>query len=100
MSRNLILCFDGTNNQFGPEDTNVVRLARVLERDSKIQKFYYDPGVGTLPEPGLFFWLGKKFSTWFGLAFGLGLSRKIQEAYCYLMEVWEPGDKVFLFGFS
>src|SRR5438093_419028 len=35
-----------------------------------------------------------------GLAFGAGLSWKIQEAYCYLMRFWEPGDQVFLFGFS
>jgi uncharacterized protein (DUF2235 family) len=100
MPKNLVLCFDGTNNQFGPEDTNVVRLARVLDRNPATQRFYYDPGVGTLPEPGLFLPIARKFSTWFGLAFGLGMNRKIQEAYCYLMDVWEPGDNVFLFGFS
>ncbi len=100
MSKNLVLCFDGTNNQFGPEDTNVVRLVKVLDRDPAQQRLYYDPGVGTLSEPGLFLPIVKKFSTWFGLAFGLGMSRKIQEGYCYLMDVWEPGDNVFLFGFS
>jgi uncharacterized protein (DUF2235 family) len=98
--RNLVLCFDGTNNQFGIENTNVVRLAQVLDRDPLRQRFYYDPGLGTLPEPGIVTWLGKKISDICGLAFGAGLTWKVLEAYSYLMEMWEPGDKVYLFGFS
>ena len=98
--RNLVLCFDGTNNEFGREDTNVVRLVRVLDRNPIAQRLYYDPGVGTLPEPGIFLPAAKTLSAWFGLAFGSGLTRKIREAYGYLMNYWEPGDKVFLFGFS
>jgi uncharacterized protein (DUF2235 family) len=100
MGRQLVVCFDGTNNEFGPENTNVVRLVQALERDPSTQRLYYDPGVGTFPEPGWVTWLGKKASEWLGLAFGAGLSWKLQEAYCYLMEMWEPGDRVFLFGFS
>ena len=100
MPRKLILCCDGTNNEFGPENTNVVRLVQVLNRDPEEQRLYYDPGVGTLPEPGTVTWLGKKVSDILGLAFGAGLTWKVQEAYCYLMEMWEPGDQVFLFGFS
>ena len=53
MERNLIVCFDGTSNQFGANDTNVVRLVQALERCDERQIVYYDPGVGTLPEPGL-----------------------------------------------
>jgi uncharacterized protein (DUF2235 family) len=98
--RNLVLCFDGTNNQFGPEDTNVVRLVRVLDRNPAAQRLYYDPGVGTLPEPGLLLPVAKTFSDWLGLGFGLGLSRKISQAYEYLMNTWEPGNRVFLVGFS
>jgi uncharacterized protein (DUF2235 family) len=30
----------------------------------------------------------------------LGLSRKIIQAYTYLVDFWEPNDRVFLFGFS
>jgi len=100
MSRNLVICCDGTNNQFGPENTNVVRLVQELERDPSKQHVYYDPGVGTLPEPGVWTWLGKKLSDLWGLAFGAGISWKVGEAYSFLMDYWEPGDKVFLFGFS
>jgi uncharacterized protein (DUF2235 family) len=100
MPRNLIICCDGTSNEFGRENTNVVRLIQVLDRDPGKQRLYYDPGVGTLPEPGWVTWAGKKISDVAGLAFGAGLSWKVEEAYTYLMDIWEPGDQVFLFGFS
>ncbi len=61
MARNLIVCFDGTNNQFGAHDTNVVRLVQALERGGDRQIVYYDPGVGTLPEPGLLTQLASAF---------------------------------------
>lgn len=100
MPRNLIVCFDGTNNEFGHENTNVVRLVQVLERDPYQQRLYYDPGVGTMPEPGIRSRIGGKLSEVAGLAFGAGLMRNVEEAYTFLMETWEPGDRVFLFGFS
>jgi uncharacterized protein (DUF2235 family) len=100
MPKNLVICCDGTNNQFGPENTNVVRLIQALVRDPARQRLYYDPGVGTLPEPGAWTALGKKISTVFGLAFGGGIFWKVQEAYKFLMDEWEPGDRVFVFGFS
>ncbi len=98
--KNLILCFDGTNNQFGPENTNVVRLIQILDRDSTKQRLYYDPGVGTLPEPGVRGRINSAWSKLKGLGFGAGLLSKVQEAYAYLMEYWEAGDNVYLFGFS
>jgi len=100
MSRNLVVCFDGTNNQFGSENTNVVRLVQSLLRDPAKQWLYYDPGVGTMPEPGVFTKLGKRLSEVWGLAFGAGFTGKVEEAYTWLMDSFEPGDQVFLFGFS
>jgi uncharacterized protein (DUF2235 family) len=100
MPRNIVICCDGTNNEFGPRNTNVVRLIQSLDRDPRRQLLYYDPGLGTLPEPGVWSFIGKKISLIFGLAFGAGLSWKVGEAYAYLMNHWEPGDHVFLFGFS
>ena len=98
--RNLIVCFDGTSNEFGRENTNVVRLVQSLVRDPQRQLVYYDPGIGTLPEPGLFTGFGKKLSEIAGLAFGAGLNGKITGGYRYLMENWRPGDRIFVFGFS
>ncbi|HVO92631.1 MAG TPA: DUF2235 domain-containing protein [Terriglobales bacterium] len=50
LRRNLTICCDGTNNQFGSENTNVVRLVQALNRDPQRQRVCYDPGIGTLPE--------------------------------------------------
>ncbi len=100
MPRNLVICCDGTNNQFGTNNTNVVRLVQVLDRDPTKQSLYYDPGVGTLPEPNAFTASQKWLSKVMGLAFGAGLQSKVGQAYGYLMEEWEPGDRVYLFGFS
>jgi len=100
MPRNIVICCDGTNNQFGPENTNVVRLVQVVEHDAQAQLVYYDPGVGTLPEPGLWNRLAARISILWGLAFGAGLERNVEEAYSFLMDFYEPGDRVFLFGFS
>jgi uncharacterized protein (DUF2235 family) len=100
MSKNIVICCDGTNNQFGSNNTNVVRLVEVMNRNPKEQIIYYDPGVGTLPEPGFVTKVGKKFSEIMGLAFGLGLTRKISEAYSFLMDHYEAGDSIYLFGFS
>ena len=100
MGRNLIIACDGTNNQFGTENTNVVRLIQCLDRSVDRQIIYYDPGVGTLPEPGWVSWAGKGLSKVAGLAFGAGLKWKVSQAYRFLMDYWVPGDKVFLYGFS
>lgn len=100
MSRNLVVCCDGTNNQFGPENTNVLRLVEVLVQDPQRQLVYYDPGVGTMPEPHLLTRIGRTISKWMGLAVGAGLMRNVEEAYTFLMQNWEPGDRVYLFGFS
>ena len=100
MPRNVVICFDGTSNQFGPTSTNVGRLVRVLAFENDAQIIHYVPGVGTLPEPGFATRIGQKFSVLSGLAFGSGLTRIVEEAYSYLMDFWEPDDRVFLFGFS
>jgi uncharacterized protein (DUF2235 family) len=99
MSRNIVICCDGTNNQFEYENTNVVRLVQSLRRTTD-QLVYYDPGVGTLPERGLVTSAGRTISQWWSLAFGTGLKQNVEEAYSYLMDFWEPGDRVYLFGFS
>ena len=86
--KRIALCFDGTWNKAEQEvSTNVARLSKVIER-SEQQLAWYDTGVGT--------------SQWEKLrgAFGFGLSRNIQQGYMYLSLTYEPGDQIFLFGFS
>lgn len=98
--RNLVLCCDGTSNQFGRKNTNVVRLLQCLCRNPAEQMIYYDPGVGTLPQPNRVSRLAKWWSKTTGLAFGTGLTADVLEGYAYLMQQWAPSDQVFIFGFS
>lgn len=98
--KNIIICLDGTGNQFGENLSNVVNLFRMLERTPGKQIAYYDPGVGTMGDPAYKTVIGRKLNKILGLAFGQGLMNNLIEAYTFLMEHYEDGDKVFIFGFS
>ena len=98
--KNVVICLDGTGNQFKQENTNVVKLFRVLARDPQTQVAYYDPGVGTLADPSYKTPIGKKINKALGLAFGRGLTKNIEQAYAYLMEQYAENDRIFIFGFS
>ncbi len=100
MSKNIIICCDGTGNQFGEANSNVVKLFSVLDKNDPNQIAYYDPGVGTMTESLLKVTLGQRFQIMQGLAFGYGLAENVEQAYQFLMENYEKGDKVYLFGFS
>ena len=99
MPRNLVICCDGTNNKFDVANTSVVRIVEVAVQDTT-QLVYYDPGVGTLPEPGMWSRFGKKLSEIVDLAFATDIDRRVAIAYEHLMDAWQPGDQVFIFGFS
>ena len=98
--RNLIVCLDGTDNQFSARNTNVVRLFQCLDRDPARQVAYYDPGVGTVWEPGTLSRTSQKIQMVLGLAFGLGVTGKVADAYVFLMQTYRPGDRVYILGFS
>jgi uncharacterized protein (DUF2235 family) len=95
MSKNIVLCADGTwNTPDGPSvgitDTNVRKLYMALTNDASQLK-YYDSGVGTDGTP---------LDHLIGGAMGEGLFQKLQDCYEFLGNVYDPGDKIFLFGFS
>ena len=101
--KNIIVCCDGTGNEFAAKDSldgnsNVVKLYTALRLDVN-QVAYYHPGVGTLGDPtrkGI----AREWSVIKGLAFGYGFRDNVLDAYRYLMQHYAAGDKVFLFGFS
>ena len=99
MPKNIVVCLDGTGNQFKEDNSNVVKLFRTIVRSTD-QVAFYDAGVGTLADPQFRTPVGKRFSKWLGLGLGIGLLKNVEEAYSYLMERYEPGDRIFLFGFS
>ncbi len=97
MPKNIIICCDGTGNEYGQHNTNVVKLYEAIVRDAN-QIAFYDPGVGTFSILGRE--LGRRVGIVLGKAFGAGVQQNIEDAYRYLMDRYEPEDKVFLFGFS
>ncbi len=44
--RKIIICCDGTGNEYGKNNTNVVETYALAKR-SATQVTFYDPGVGT-----------------------------------------------------
>jgi len=102
--KNLVVLCDGTANQVSLySHTNLVRLARCLDKSAgpaKRQVVFYDPGLGTEGSPAALTWVGRQVTQLLGLMFGYGLSKNIADAYAFLMWNYEPGDRIYIFGFS
>lgn len=98
--RNIIVCCDGTANEFAANKTNVIKLYSVLDQDPKRQIAYYHPGLGTMEPAGALTTFSRKVTKLLGMAVGYGLSNEIRDAYVFLMREFRQGDKLFLFGFS
>ena len=101
--KRIVVCCDGTGNEFAGVDatdsnSNVVKLYTALQLDYE-QYAYYHPGVGTMGDPtkkGI----GRAWSMVKGLAFGSGFEENVLDAYRYLMQHYNSGDRVYIFGFS
>lgn len=100
MSKNVVLCLDGTNNEYGPRNTNVVRLFELLDNGPEHQVAFYDPGIGTFSARPFLSRAARGVMKVLGMAFGVGLTANLKDAYRYLMGAYEPGDRVYVFGFS
>src|SRR5580704_6015550 len=99
MTKNIVICCDGTGNQYGSANSNVVKLYWTLSAALK-QTAYYHPGVGTMGARSALTVAGKWWTKVRGLAFGYGFSDTIADVYSFLMEEFNPGDSIFIFGFS
>lgn len=98
-TRQIVICCDGTGNQFSTHPTNVIRLWRSLARDQD-QVTYYDPGVGTLTDAHALTRVRKWFYRMLDGAIGSSVRDNALEAYSFLMARYEPGMQIYLFGFS
>lgn len=96
--KRLIVCCDGTWNR--PDEvsqgvaapTNVAKISLALAEEDDAgnpQLLHYEAGVGT-----------RRGEQLLGGAFGVGLSRNVQQCYRFLVDNYEPGDKLYFFGFS
>ena len=92
MGRKIILLSDGTGNGAAKRNkTNVWRLYDALDLHQPDQFAFYDDGVGSqefLPLKLL------------GGAFGYGLKRNVCQLYKFLCYNYQPGDRIYMFGFS
>jgi uncharacterized protein (DUF2235 family) len=100
MSKNIVVCCDGTANEFAADRTNVIKLYSALVHDTEGQVAYYHPGIGTMEPFGALSSLTRKFTRILGMAIGYGLENDIRDAYVFLMQTYQPSDSIYLFGFS
>jgi hypothetical protein len=111
MSKNILIFADGTGQVGGmrPDQqlSNIYKLFRATRVgpdspiDPKDQVAYYDPGLGTATSSGnvrLSPW--KRLKSVAGLAVGLGFSGNVIDCYEAILKRYEPGDRIYLFGFS
>jgi uncharacterized protein (DUF2235 family) len=91
--KRIVFCFDGTWNALNADTpTNVVLTAASIERQARdgiVQIMHYDEGVGT-----------GRLERLSGGVFGAGLVDNVREAYRFLIFNYDPGDEIFVFGFS
>ena len=89
--KRLAVFLDGTWNTVN-DNTNIWRLKSLLapkDRDGVEQLSYYSSGVGTT--------FGERLR---GGMFGYGLNDEIIRAYEWLIDHYNVGDELFIFGFS
>ena len=98
MARNIVLFSDGTGNSSGKLfKTNVWRtyqavdLADPQNPQEPRQFAFYDDGVGTS---------SFKPVAVLGGALGYGLTRNVRDLYAFVCRNYQPGDRIYAFGFS
>lgn len=94
--KRIIICSDGTWNK--PEEdlskdfpTNVLKFSRAIapvDKNGVAQTVFYDWGIGSY------------HNSFKGGAFGAGLDKNIMDAYRFIVHNYNPGDEIYLFGFS
>ncbi|KAF9554449.1 hypothetical protein CPC08DRAFT_712845 [Agrocybe pediades] len=101
--RNLVVNLDGTGNQFGDKNTNVVELYSLLHKgeDSNQLSLYYS-GIGTYARPSWtsFSYYKQVLYHKIDLAIAWEFEKTIMGAYSWLSDNYRDGDRIFLLGFS
>jgi len=103
MGRRLIVCSDGTwQDLYANHPTNVVKITQAIlpsAADGISQIVYYDEGIGT-KQIGTENSIIDKLTKLGGGGIGLGIDKKIKNAYIFLCLNYQPGDEIYMFGFS
>ncbi len=99
MSKNIIVCCDGTGNEVEGNLSNVLKLFRISQKNAD-QRLFYSPGIGTIGTADNWTRLKQDTRSVFELATGYGLDNDILAAYRFISQQYEVSDQIFLFGFS
>ncbi|KAF5372302.1 hypothetical protein D9615_009237 [Tricholomella constricta] len=100
-ARTLVLCFDGTGDQFDSDNSNIVEFFTMLKKDDREkQMVYYQAGIGTYTSPQVATPLAAKISKTLDEAIAWNLSAHVMDGYEFLMQNYEAGDRICIFGFS
>jgi len=100
-NRTLVLCFDGTGDQFDVDNSNVVQLVSLLKKgDSKKQLVYYQTGIGTYTADKNASSIKSSIHKSLDEMFAWSIDAHVMGGYEFLMQNYVTGDKICLFGFS
>ncbi|KAL0061353.1 hypothetical protein AAF712_011811 [Marasmius tenuissimus] len=100
-ARTLVLCFDGTGDQFDSDNSNIVELFSLLKKDDRAkQMVYYQAGIGTYTTPKIATPFMAKFSKTLDEMIAWNLDAHVMDGYEFLMQNYTAGDRICIFGFS
>ncbi|GJE95087.1 DUF2235 domain-containing protein [Phanerochaete sordida] len=100
-ARTLVLCFDGTGDQFDADNSNVIQFFTLLQKDDRTQQMvYYQAGIGTYTIPQIATPLWAKVNQTLDAAIALSMHAHVMQGYEFLMQNYQAGDKICIFGFS
>jgi hypothetical protein len=109
MGKNILIFSDGTGQAGGymPDEarSNVYKLFRATRVgpesviDPELQLAFYDGGLGSRAETIKITPLRRVYNL-LSRATGLGITQNIIDCYAHIIRVWQPGDRIYLFGFS
>ncbi|KAJ3566808.1 hypothetical protein NP233_g6769 [Leucocoprinus birnbaumii] len=100
-NRTLVLCFDGTGDQFDSDNSNIIELFGILRKDDPDRQLvYYQAGIGTYTVPQIATPFFAKVSKTLDMMVAWNLDAHIMGGYEFLMQNYKAGDKICIFGFS
>ncbi|MFI6869014.1 DUF2235 domain-containing protein [Nocardia sp. NPDC050406] len=99
--KRLVVCCDGMWKVESTETvSNIVKIAHTIRFDARgPHGGVVNQSVAYVAGPGSFGYLGDRLMArpvWSGI----GLNANLAAAYSHLVANWEPGDEIYLFGFS
>ncbi|KAF8349608.1 hypothetical protein F5887DRAFT_878546 [Amanita rubescens] len=99
--KTLVLCFDGTGDQFDSDNSNIVQLVSMLKKDDKTkQMVYYQAGIGTYTTPEIATPFMSNISKILDEMLAWNLDAHVMGGYEFLMQNYIAGDRICIFGFS